>query len=99
MREPYITAFTSPEDMAPKNQEGMENALFWLLSEPPGEYTSGMALDLNQVARVSPFRSNGRARGLHLLLKNGHEFRITVEHSRTLERDDAHDADDDAKEA
>ena len=60
-------------------------ALMATVSEAPDDYTSGEALDVEQVARVETFEEVGiltNDAGLVVTMKDGSEFQLTVVQSR-----------------
>ena len=67
------------------NEPQFEKALMATLSEAPGEYTSGWALDIKQVARVQTLEDAGvlnRNCGLVVTMNDGSEFQVTIVQSR-----------------
>ena len=67
------------------NEPQFEKALMATLSEAPGEYTSGEALDVEQVEQIRTFEDSGvltRNRGLVITMNDGSEFQVTIVQSR-----------------
>jgi len=67
------------------NEQEFENALMAMLSEAPDDYTSGEALDIEEVVRVRRFKQRGPragSRGLILTMIDGSEFQVTIAKTR-----------------
>ena len=67
------------------NEREFTKALLATVSEAPDDYTSGEALDVEQITRVETFEEVGMLTndaGLVVTMKDGSEFQLTVVQSR-----------------